>query len=82
MKAKTFNLYTEHIWKMREYLIFCEEFDYPWYGGLKSKFTGPAEAYDAMQSIWPQFVNGDFKTKKQLKKAYKAELKRLGEKIS
>ena len=82
MTTEKFNLYTDHVWKMREYLCFCEAFDYPWYGGLKSKFVGSAEACDAMQDIWIPFINNDYKTKKQFKAAYKKELKRLGEDIN
>jgi hypothetical protein len=81
MTIKKFNLYTEHIWKMREYLTFCEQFDYPWYGGLKSKFEGSPEACDAFQNIWNEFINGQYKTKNQFKFAYKTELKRLGENV-
>lgn len=82
MTKKQFNLYTEHIWKMREYLSYCGEFDYPWYGGLKNKFTGSSEACDAMQYVWTPFINGEFKTKKQFQNAYKSELRRLGEKVT
>ena len=81
MTKKQFNLYTEHLWKMREYLSFCEQFDYPWYGGLKSKFNGSPEACDAMQNIWHEFIHNFYKTKKQFQNAYKTELKRLGENV-
>lgn len=78
MTENQFDLYTEHLWKMREYLWFCEEFEYPWYGGLKSKFNGSSEWCDAMQSIWVQFIRGHYKTIKQFQSAYKTELKKNG----
>ena len=81
MTKKQFDLYTDHIWKMREYLSFCEEFDYPFYGGLKSKFTGSPEACDAFQNIWHKFTNEQYKTKKQFQNAYKTEFERLGESV-
>ncbi len=81
MTFKKFTLYTDHIWKMREYLQQIDQFDYPWYGGLKSKFTGSPEACDAFQNIWHSFCTGEYQTKSQFKNAYKIELNRIGEDV-
>ncbi len=81
MTLKKFNLYINHIWKMRDYLRCNEDFDYPFYGGLKSKFTGSSEACDAFQNIWHDFCNGSYATKQQFQNAYKTELNRLGEDV-
>lgn len=81
MTKKKFNEYTDHIWKYREYLFYIEQFEYPFYGGLKNKFDGSVEACDAMQLVWCSFIDGEFKTKKQFQKAYKNELKMLGEDV-
>lgn len=81
MKIKKFNEITDHIWKYREYLELIDEFDYPWYGGLKGKMgCCSPEAVDAMQNIWHDFQNG-YKTKKRFQNEYKKELKRIGENI-
>jgi hypothetical protein len=88
MTKKKFKLYTDHIWDHREYIACFGNgyyFDYPFYWGLKSKFTGSPEACDAMQNI----MNNEsirnsisrFKTKKQFCKSYREELNRLGEKV-
>lgn len=85
MNKKSFKLYTDHIWKHRDYINCFDEahyFDYPFYWGLKSKFNGSPEVCDAMQNITRK---GDimfpFKTKKEFCSAYKKELNRLGEKV-
>jgi hypothetical protein len=85
MTKKDFKLYTDHIWKHKEYIECFGDgfhFDYPWYWGLKSKFIGSPEACDAMQNI-TNTLNGlaEFKTKKSFCKAYREELLRLGEKV-
>lgn len=80
MTKNKLKLYIDHLWDMREYLC-CREFDYPFYGGLKSKFTSSPEACDAFQNIWHIFTAGDYKSKKQFISAYIKELSRLGEKI-
>lgn len=82
MKIEKFNLYTDHIWKMREYLQQIDQFDYPWYGGLKRKFfSASPEACDAFQNIWHHFCEGKYKSKLQFRNAYKTELKRIGEDV-
>ena len=82
MTLKKFNIYTDHIWKIREYLQYEDScFDYPWYAGLKGKFDGSPEVCDAMQNIWHEFVDRKFRKKRAFKQAYKNELIRIGEKI-
>jgi hypothetical protein len=81
MTINKFNEICDHIWKYKEYLRLIEEFDYPFYGGLKSKMNGSPESVDAIQNIWFDFQLEKFKTKKQFKSAYKQELKRIGELI-
>jgi len=50
MTKKLFKTITDHIWEHKEYLRHVTEFEYPWYGGLKSKIgNASVEAVDAMQ---------------------------------
>ena len=58
-----------------------DEFEFPEYAGLETLFTESSEACDAMQKIWSKFTAGEYKNKAQFKKAYRSELKELGEKI-
>lgn len=80
MTFKKFEQICDHIWEYREYLQLIDQFDYPFYGGLKSKIGNCSpEVVDAMQNIWHEFQSNEFKTKKQFKSAYKQELARIGE---
>lgn len=72
----------DHLWKHREYLYHSHTFDYPFYGGLKSKMRSASpEAVDAMQLIWGEFTNGDYISKVEFKSHYIEALKELGEVI-
>lgn len=66
------------------------EFDSPEFGGAAKLFKNASpEVIGAMQAIWPEVINsdgygkelywGDFRTKREFKRAYKMELKTLGE---
>jgi len=83
MTTKKINQLIDHLWKHREYLRYVEEFDYPFYGGFKSKMGNCSpEAVDAMQNIWFRFISGDYDTKKSFRISYEIELAVLGEKIT
>lgn len=77
-----FNMIVTHIWRHREYLRPHQSFDFPFYGGLKSrmKFASP-EVVDAMQNIWDDFTKGTYSTKAEFRKAYLNELIRIGEPV-
>jgi hypothetical protein len=80
MTRKKLDQIIDHLWKHREYLRFYPDFDYPFYGGLKSKMNSASpEAVDAMQEIWGEFTNGDYDTKLEFREYYEEELIRLGE---
>jgi hypothetical protein len=81
MKQAKLNLIIDHLWKHREYLYFHHTFDYPFYGGLKSKMNTSPESVDAMQQIWGEFTNGVYTTKKEFKQYYIEALFELGETI-
>ncbi len=72
----------DHLWRYRDYLKPHNQFDYPFYGGLKGKMGRQSpESVDAMQSIWSHFINGEFKTKKEFMSRYRSRLISLGEKV-
>lgn len=81
MTTAKLNFIIDHLWKHREYLRFHHDFDFPFYGGLKSKMNTSPESVDAMQEIWGEFTNGVYDTKKEFREYYVAELLRLGEVI-
>ena len=81
MKSKDAQFYIDHLWNHREYYFVDRMFDYPFYGGLKSKFKGSPEACDAIQFLWSSLVNNKFKTKRQFYSEFKLRLNELGEEI-
>jgi hypothetical protein len=82
MKEAKLKQIIDHLWVHREYLQLHPRFDYPFYGGLKSKMNGSPESVDAMQNIWHLFTGCEFKSKNEFLGRYVVELIRLGEKIT
>lgn len=89
MKKSAFNNHTKFLWTQRSILNKVEQrghhlyptFDYPEYAGLYGKFNASPEACDAMQELWPDFLNQKFKTLSQFRKTYQDNLIGVGEKI-
>lgn len=82
MKEAKFLQIVDHLWSHRDYLKFHPQFDFPFYGGLKSKMDGvSSEGVDAMQNIWHDFTS-TYKSKPEFRRCYEIELYRLGEQIT
>jgi hypothetical protein len=82
MKNKDAQFYINHLWNHREYYSEDNIFDYPFYGGLKSKFKASPEVCDVIQFLWVDLVKNKFKTKRKFYSAFRRKLNELGEKIT
>lgn len=83
MTRDKFNEIINHLWYYHDVLAdMYPDFDYPSYGGLKSKMNDQSpEAVDAMQEIWENLIEGDYKTRSEFSKMYEGALFRIGEVI-
>lgn len=80
MTKNKFQFIVNHVWKFRAFLRYLPEFDYPFYGGLKSQMgTCSPESVDAMQNIWESLFDGSIKNKRELAARYSKELSKVGE---